>query len=42
MTFKADVVKGIADAIKRNANSPETARQVDRAIADNTGVFSGR
>lgn len=42
MTFKSDVVKNVADAIKRTANSPEIARQVDRAIEDNTGVFTGR
>jgi hypothetical protein len=27
MTFKSDVVKGITDAIKRTANSPEIIRQ---------------
>jgi hypothetical protein len=42
MTFKSDVVKGITDAIKRTANSPEIIRQVDRAIEDNVGLFTGR
>ena len=41
MTFKEGVVRGISEAIKRNAKSADIAAQVDKLVSQK-GVFTGR